>query len=86
VTSAAMMNEVIDLKRAGGNEPTPEAIIALRDTEARIAELKGTLADRLRQAEAIATSAATAAEAASKAATQVTAATAKPHKGQGVRP
>ena len=54
VTSLAMMHEVIDLKREAGHEPAPEAVIALRDTEARIAELRITLADREQQAQAIA--------------------------------
>jgi len=80
VTSLAMMNEVIDLKRGGGHEPTAEAVIALQDTEAKITELKGTLADRLKQAEAIAAHAATAAAAATEAATRVTAETARPRE------
>ena len=53
-TSLAMMNEVIDLKKAAGIEPTREAIIAMQATEAKIAELRATLADRLNQAETIA--------------------------------
>ena len=53
-TSLAMMNEVIDLKKAAGIEPTREAIIAMQATEANIAELRATLADRLNQAETIA--------------------------------
>ena len=57
VTSLAMMNEVIDLKRSAGRDPTAEAVIALQDTEARIAELRATLADRSRQAEAVASKA-----------------------------
>jgi len=53
-TSLAMMNEVIDLKKAAGIEPTREAVIAIQSTEAKIAELRATLADRLQQAETIA--------------------------------
>jgi len=53
-TSLAMMNEVIDLKKAAGIEPTREAIIAMQATGAKIAELRATLADRLNQAETIA--------------------------------
>jgi len=60
VTSLAMMREVIDLKRSGGSEPTEESLIALRDTEAKISELKTTVAERLTQAETIATQAAAA--------------------------
>jgi len=68
VTSLAMMNEVIDLKRAGGREPTAEAVIAINGTEAKIAELRDAIADRDKQAEAIAVRAATAAADAAKAA------------------
>jgi len=71
VTSLAMMREVIDLKRSAGREPTAEAVIALHGTEAKIAELRGAIDDRMRQAETIAAraaSAATAAESAAKAA------------------
>jgi hypothetical protein len=67
-TSLAMMNEVVDLKRSSGSEPTAEAVISIQDTEAKIAELRATIADRLQQAEAIAERAATAVTAAQKAA------------------
>jgi hypothetical protein len=63
VTSLAMMREVMDLKKSGGREPAEEAVIALQATEAKIAELKVTLADRLRQAEVIAAQSARAAAA-----------------------
>ena len=63
VTSLAMMHEVIDLKKAGGHEPTEEAVIAFQATEAKIAELRATLADRLKQAEVIAAQSARAAAA-----------------------
>jgi hypothetical protein len=53
LTSLAMMREVIDLKRTAGHEPTAEAVISLRDTEARIADLRSTLAERQRQAAAV---------------------------------
>ena len=66
-TSLAMMNEVIDLKKAAGIEPTREAVIAIESTEAKIAELKATLADRLNQAETIAGRAAAAAASAADA-------------------
>jgi hypothetical protein len=63
VTSLAMMREVMDLKRSGGHEPAEEAIIAFQATEAKIAELRATLADRLKQAEVIAAQSAKAATA-----------------------
>jgi hypothetical protein len=59
-TSLAMMREVITLKQRGGQEPAAEAVIAIQDTEAKIAELKATLADRLQQAESLAGDAAAA--------------------------
>jgi hypothetical protein len=60
-TSLAMMNEVVALKTHSGQEPAAEALIAIDDTEAKIAELRATLADRLQQAESIADRAALAA-------------------------
>jgi predicted metal-dependent hydrolase len=44
----------MDLKKTAGREPTKEAVIALQATEAKIAEIRATLADRLEQAETIA--------------------------------
>jgi phage-related protein len=54
VTSLAMMREVMDLKKSGGLDPAEEAVIAFHATEAKITELRVTLADRLKQAEVIA--------------------------------
>jgi hypothetical protein len=68
VTSAALMREVVDLKRAGGAEPSQESVIALGDTEAKIAELRAGIADRLKQAETIAGRAAVAVASAQDAA------------------
>jgi hypothetical protein len=79
VTSLAMMREVIDLKRSAGHEPTEEAVIALQATEAKIAELRATLADRLQQAEEIAALAATAV-AATETAAKAAQAKAVPHE------
>ena len=62
VTSLALMREVIDMKRVAGSEPTEEALIAIESTKAKIAELRTTLADRLRQAESQAATAETVAE------------------------
>jgi len=62
-TSLAMMREVVALKTHPGQEPAAEALIAIDDTEAKIAELRATLADRLQQAESIASRAALAAAA-----------------------
>jgi hypothetical protein len=73
LTSLAMMREVMDLKKSGGHDPTPQAITALHATEAKIAELRVTIADRLRQAEAVADRAAAAAAAAGDAAETATA-------------
>jgi hypothetical protein len=73
VTSAAMMREVMDLKKSGGREPTAEAVTALRATEVKIAELRASIADRLKQAEAIAARAAAAAATAEDAAKTATA-------------
>jgi hypothetical protein len=78
ITSAAMMREVMDLKRSAGHEPTAEADIALQNTEAKIAELRVAIADRLKQAEVIADRAETAAVAA-KAAAQAAEAKAVPY-------
>lgn len=64
VTAAAMMREVIDLKRAAGREPAPEALAALADVEDSIRESRAAIADRNRQAEAIADRRAAAAAAA----------------------
>jgi len=62
VTSLAMMREVMDLKKGGGREPAGEAVIAFQATEAKISELRATLADRLKQAEVLAQRAHTAAD------------------------
>ena len=43
----AMMHEVIDLKRVNGHEPTPVALEAIIFTEAKIADLRARLNDRL---------------------------------------
>jgi hypothetical protein len=47
VREAAMMQEVIDLKRAAGVEPTIETLATLESTKSRISELSAALADRL---------------------------------------
>jgi DNA anti-recombination protein RmuC len=47
VREAAMMQEVIDLKRAAGVEPTIETLATLESTKSRISELNAALADRL---------------------------------------
>jgi hypothetical protein len=44
---AAMIQEVMDLKRAAGTAPTVEALAALESARAKIAQLGATLADRL---------------------------------------
>jgi hypothetical protein len=49
----AMMKEVIALREAAGQEPTQEALAALRSTESRIMELDANLADRLKQSESV---------------------------------
>jgi hypothetical protein len=77
VTSAAMMREVMDLKKSMGREPSREAVIALQSTEAKIAELRTALADRTKQAEALA-SHALAAASDRQAATREAEAQAKP--------
>lgn len=48
VRELAMMNEVIDLKRANGHEPSVNTLATVKATELRISELKATLADRLK--------------------------------------
>jgi inorganic triphosphatase YgiF len=45
-TSLAMMREVIDLKRAAGREPTPEALAAIQSTESKIRDTRGMIAQR----------------------------------------
>jgi hypothetical protein len=53
VTLAAL-TEVVDLKRAAGREPGPEALAAIRSTEGKIRESRAALNDRLMQSEKIA--------------------------------
>lgn len=45
----AMMNEVIDLKKAAGRPPTQDVLSTLEITKAKISELEAQLADRLKQ-------------------------------------
>lgn len=45
-TSAAMMREVIDLKKAAGRPPAQETIIALQAIDAKIAALKTAISNR----------------------------------------
>jgi hypothetical protein len=47
VREATMMQEVIDLKRAAGVEPTIETLATLESTKSRISELSAALTDRL---------------------------------------
>ena len=77
VTSLAMMGEVANLKKAAGQGPSGESDVAIRSTEAKIAEIRATLADRAAQAEAIAGDAARMAASAEDAAKSA-AETAKP--------
>jgi hypothetical protein len=81
VGSLAMMKEVADLKKAAGHEPAGESAIAIQSTEAKIAEIRATLASRLEQAEAIAVDAAAATDTA-KDVTQAARAKAKPEGGR----
>ena len=46
VRELATMREVVDLKRALGQEPTPEALTAIEATRVKVAELSAKLADR----------------------------------------
>lgn len=46
-----LMREVVALKRAAGQEPSPEAIGAIKATEAKIEELTVVISDRLKAAE-----------------------------------
>lgn len=48
VRELAMMQEVIDLKRVAGHEPSPEALEAIVATKSKISELETTLMDRLK--------------------------------------
>ena len=64
VRELAMMNEVIALNRAAGREPSKEALGAIVDTGAKIAELRAALADRLKQTQVAESQAAAAAAAA----------------------
>jgi hypothetical protein len=48
VREAAMIQEVIDLKRNHGIEPTVEALATLESARKKISELRAELADRLR--------------------------------------
>ncbi len=50
IRELAMMREVIDLKRAAGQEPSIEVLAAIEATEAKIAELKIVLSERLNAA------------------------------------
>lgn len=51
VTSLALMHEVMDMKRTAKSEPTAEALLAVRTTEAKISELRAVINDRLQQTE-----------------------------------
>jgi hypothetical protein len=55
-----LMHEVIDLKRAAGAVPSPDALTAIAATEAKIVELQAVLTDRERQAKIVADQEATA--------------------------
>ncbi len=60
----AVMREMAALKRSSGVDITPESLAAVASTEARIAELEATLADRLLQMKSVEAEAAAAAAAA----------------------
>ena len=51
VRELAMMNEVIDLKRANGHEPTQETLTTLEATQTKIDDLYMSLSARERQVE-----------------------------------
>lgn len=51
VRELAMMLEVIELKKAAGFEPTPDALAALAAAQAKIAELTAALEDRAKAQE-----------------------------------
>jgi replicative DNA helicase len=50
VRELAMMREVVALKKAAGEQPSPEAVAAIDATEQKIAQLAAELSDRLKQA------------------------------------
>jgi len=54
VRELAMMREVARLNRIAGTEPSVEALAAIDATAVKIAELKATLSDRLKQTEIVA--------------------------------
>lgn len=49
----AMMHEVVELKKATGQQPSVLALAAIDATNARLIELRATLDDRLRQAKVV---------------------------------
>jgi hypothetical protein len=48
IRELAMMQEVIDIKRSVGQEPSPASLAALQRTEERVGELRATLQDRFK--------------------------------------
>jgi hypothetical protein len=61
VRELALMNVVLGLRKTAGDEPDQEALVAIKATEERIAELRAKLNDRLSSADAAAAAAAAAA-------------------------
>jgi len=53
ISQLAMMQEMMALKQASGHEPLPDVLAAVERTKARIAELRSTLADRLKAANVV---------------------------------
>lgn len=53
VRELAMMREVIALKKVAGHQPSAEAVNALTATETKIAEMRASLDDRLKQAKVV---------------------------------
>jgi hypothetical protein len=51
--SLAALLEIIDLKKAAGQEPTPEALAAVDAIQVKVGELEHNLADRHTQAEVV---------------------------------
>ncbi len=49
IRTAAMMRELIEVKRAAGLEPTADVLALVETTQAKVDELQANLADRLQQ-------------------------------------
>jgi hypothetical protein len=46
VRQLALMREVVELRRSAGQEPGDAALVAIRDTEAKVSELRAAISDR----------------------------------------